>query len=131
MEDDPLIGPAMKTVLQNAGHDVIGPVKGAAKAIRMVERERPDLALIDYHLPGGENGLSLARTLKERHGIPSLLVTAFEHRGNEGRDVVIGFLRKPFRPEALAQAVAVAADLQAGQRPRAIPPSLLLFDSVA
>jgi two-component system, response regulator PdtaR len=131
VEDDPLIGPAMKAVLQNVGHDVIGPLKSAAKAARLAERERPDLALIDYNLAGGENGVSLARTLKEQYGIPSLLVTGYEHRGDEARDVAIGCLAKPFKPEALIDAVTTAGEVTAGLRPSAVPSALLLFKSAA
>ncbi|MGQ9368474.1 response regulator [Azospirillum sp. A39] len=127
VEDDPLLGPAMRAVLANAGHDVVALVRGAAKAVRIAARENPDLALIDYHLAGGENGLRLAATLKERHGVPSLLVTAYEHRGQEAYGVALGCLRKPFPPEALAQAVAAAADVLAGRRPRCFPRALLLF----
>ena len=131
VEDDPLIGPAMKVVLQQAGHEVIGPLKGAAKALRLAEREQPDLALIDYNLSGGENGLSLARSLKEQLGLPSLLVTGFEHRGNEGKDVVLGCLRKPFSPQALMDAVMAAGELASGLRPSVVPSSLLLFKFAA
>ncbi|WP_207460377.1 response regulator [Azospirillum sp. SYSU D00513] len=131
VEDDPLIGPAMKAVLQNAGHEVIGPLKNAAKAVRLAGRERPDLALIDYNLAGGENGASLARTLKEQHGIPSLMVTGYEHRGDEARDVALGCLRKPFRPEALTGAVTTAEELQSGLRPTDVPPALQLFKTAA
>ncbi|MBP2312862.1 response regulator [Azospirillum soli] len=130
VEDDPLIGPSMKVVLRQYGHSVIGPVRTAAKALRVVERGslRPDLALVDYHLAGGENGLSLVRALKEQHGVPALLVTGYDHRGEEARGIALGCLVKPFLPEALEQAVAAAEEVLAGHRPSFPPAALILFD---
>ena len=127
VEDDPLVGPAMKAVLQSAGHEAVGPGRGAAKALRIVERERPGLALVDYNLSGGENGLSLIRRLRERHGVPALLVTGYDHRGDEARGMALGCLVKPFPPEALTQAVAAAEQVLAGLRPSHPPAALVLF----
>lgn len=135
VEDDPLIGPSMKAVLGQYGHEIIGPVRTAAKALRLVERgsrrpdlSLPDLALVDYHLAGGENGLSLVRALKERYGVPSLLVTGYDHRGAEAHGVALGCLVKPFMPEVLEQAVAAAEEVLAGHRPSFPPAALTLFE---
>ena len=66
VEDDPRAGPAIKAVLGSAGHEVVGPCRDAAKALRRVARARPDLALVDFNLAGGEDGLSLSRKLRDR-----------------------------------------------------------------
>nr|WP_196242263.1 response regulator [Azospirillum oleiclasticum] len=127
VEDDPLIGPAMKAVLTSVAHEVVGPVRAAAKASRLAARMRPDLALVDYHLAGGEDGLSLVRRLRRDLGVPSLLVTGFDHRFQEVRDDALGLLRKPFTPQALTDAVAAVERLLHGLLPPVLPPSLVLF----
>ncbi len=127
VEDDPLIGPAVKAVLENAGYTVVGPLRDAAKATRLATREQPDLALVDVYLAGGENGLTLARKLWEDYGIPSLLITGFDHRGEDARDFALGLLRKPVMPDALIDAVGVVSEILAGMRPSSIPPALELF----
>jgi len=132
VEDDPLIGPSMKAVLRHCGHEIVGPVRTAAKALRLVERDhlllvRPDLALVDYHLAGGDNGISLVRALREGYGVPSLIVTGYGHRGEEARGVALGCLMKPFIPEVLEQAVAAAEEVLAGHRPSFSPAALTLF----
>ncbi|WP_207459903.1 response regulator [Azospirillum sp. SYSU D00513] len=127
VEDDPLIGPAVKAVLENAGYTVVGPLRDAAKAMRLAIREKPDLALVDVFLAGGETGLTLARRLKEELSLPSLLVTGFDHRADEARDFAVGVLRKPFTPDALSASVGAVAELLGGLRPSSIPSSLELF----
>jgi len=132
VEDDPLIGPSMKAVLQSCGYEVVGPVRTVAKALRLVERDShalaaPDLALVDYHLAGGDHGINLVRALRDEYGVPSLLVTGYGHRGEEARGIALGYLIKPFMPEVLEQAVAAAEEVLAGHRPSFPPAALTLF----
>lgn len=127
VEDDPLVGPAMKAVLHGAGYDVMGPMRNAAKAMRVAGGDRPDLALVDFNLAGGEDGLSLIRRLHAEQGVPALLVTAFEHRADEARDAVLGVLSKPFKPAALLDAVQAAGAVIGGIRPANPPAALRLF----
>lgn len=126
VEDDSLIGPAMKAVLTAAGHTVLGPARNTVKALRLVQGEKPDLALVDYHLAGKEDGLGLVRRLAAEHRVPSLLVTGYDHRANDVRDDALGLLRKPFSPDALLSAVVAAGTLLSGRRP-APAPALELF----
>jgi len=127
VEDDPLIGPAVKAVLENAGYTVVGPLRDATKAARVGAREHPDLALVDVNLAGGENGLTLARRLWEENGVPSLLMTGFDHHAEEARSFAIGLLRKPVMPDALVDAVGTVAEILGGLRPSSIPAALELF----
>ncbi len=127
VEDDPLIGPAVKAVLENAGYTVVGPLRDAVKAARVGARECPDLALVDVNLAGGENGLVLARRLWEENGVPSLLMTGFDHHAAEARQFAMGLLRKPVMPDALVQAVGAAGEILGGLRPSSTPAALEIF----
>lgn len=127
VEDDPLVGPAMKAVLEKAGYTVVGPLRDATKAMRLAERERPDLALVDVLLAGGEDGVSLSRRLRADLGVPSLLVTGYDHHAEEVRDTALGFLHKPFAPQALLDAVGVVGEVMGGLRPSFVPRELELF----
>ncbi|PWC39201.1 response regulator [Azospirillum sp. TSO35-2] len=131
VEDDPLIGPAVKAVLENAGYTVVGPLRDAAKAARVGARECPDLALVDVNLAGGENGLTLARRLWEENHVPSLLMTGFDHHAEDARGFAMGLLRKPVMPDALVQAIGTASEILSGLRPSAKPAALELFSGSA
>jgi DNA-binding response OmpR family regulator len=127
VEDDPLIGPAMRSVLEKAGYTVIGPLRDAAKAMRLAEREHPDLALVDVLLAGGEGGVSLSRRLRSDLGVHSVLVTGYDHHAEEVRDTALGFLHKPFAPQALLDTVGVVSEMLGGLRPSFVPRELELF----
>ncbi|HYH18296.1 MAG TPA: response regulator [Azospirillum sp.] len=126
VDDDPLIGSAMRAVLEQAGHAVLGPVRYAAKALRIAERDRPDLALVDLALPGGENGLSLARRLDEL-AVPCLLVTGYDVMPEEAGSATIGVLRKPFAPDVLLASIGTIDEALAGFTTAPPPQQLRLF----
>jgi len=131
VEDDPLIGPAMRAVLSGAGYTVLGPVRDATKAMRFADAGHLDLALVDYSLAGGQDGLCVVRQLAAVHGIPSLLVTGFDHRADDIRDLALGILHKPFSPTALIGAVEAVGALLTGNAPSSVPMSLKLFRTSA
>lgn len=117
----------MKAVLEGAGYTVVGPLRDTSKAMRLAERERPDLALVDVRLAGGEDGVSLSRRLRAALGVPSLLVTGYGHHAEAGRDTALGFLLKPFAPQVLLDAVGVLGEVLGGLRPSYLPRGLELF----
>ena len=51
--------------LEGDGFEVLGTATTSAEALRMVEKQQPDVVLVDVNL-GEESGLDLARELVER-----------------------------------------------------------------
>ena len=74
-EDEALIALVLELELRGAGHQVLGPAATPEEALALVEETRPELALIDIDLEDGGDGVALARTLRDRHGVPSLFVS--------------------------------------------------------
>ncbi len=75
VEDEFLLASDLARLLSQLGCDVIGPAPSVAKAHALVERDRPDFALLDVNL-GSERSTSLADMLLAR-GIPSALATGY------------------------------------------------------
>jgi len=123
-----MIGSAMRAVLEQAGHAVLGPVRHAAKAARIAERDRPNLALVDLALPGGENGLGLARRLDE-FAVPCLLVTGYDVVPEDAGRATIGILRKPFAPDVLLASIGAIGEALAGITTAPPPQQLRLFSA--
>jgi DNA-binding NarL/FixJ family response regulator len=73
-EDSALFREGLARLLEDAGHDVVGRAADATTLIEVVERERPDLAIIDVRMPpdSTDDGARAARTLRER--IPDLAI---------------------------------------------------------
>ncbi len=65
-----------------------------------------DIVVTDIVMPGGLNGLDLARTVRRhRPGLPVLMVSGYSAVGDEARLEGFQLLRKPYDLDALAAAV--------------------------
>jgi DNA-binding NarL/FixJ family response regulator len=109
VEDDVFIRLDLMTHLQTAGHSVVGSADSAAEAIRVVERERPDLVLMDVRLLGERDGIEAATEIWERFAIRSLFVSANLDAAARAKASVanpLGFLEKPFTRTGLLAAIA-------------------------
>jgi two-component system, response regulator PdtaR len=113
--------------LHDAGHEVLGPVATPEEALALAAETRPGLALIDIRLKDGGDGVALARTLRDRHGVPSLFVSGQAPDALAAKDAALGLVRKPYAPEDVARAVEAVAELLRGRRPARLPPGLELF----
>ena len=126
-EDEALIALMLELELRDAGHEVLGPAATPEEALALAEETRPGLALIDIRLKDGGDGVALARTLRERHGVSSLFVSGQAPEALAGRDAALGLVRKPYAPEDVARAVEAVAEFLHGRVPAQLPPGLELF----
>jgi DNA-binding response OmpR family regulator len=109
VEDDAETREYMAELLSLSGLDV-DQAPDAQGAREMVERNPPDVMLIDLMMPR-ENGESLLRSLRRRHvTIPALFVTALPGSGPEhsARELDAGLVRKPFLANDLLEAIQEA-----------------------
>jgi signal transduction histidine kinase len=75
VEDDLQVGNLLELLLVDQGHRVT-MVETAAAALDLIAKGlTPDLLLSDYNLPGGLDGLTLARNLRESSGVPAILLS--------------------------------------------------------
>ena len=67
-EDSALFREGLARLLEDAGHDIVGLAADATTLVEVVEREQPELAVIDVRMPpdGTDDGARAARTLRER-----------------------------------------------------------------
>jgi len=76
VDDDQDFRWTMGNVLQAAGYRVIQAQDGT-EAMSMLEKDIPDLVLLDYRMPG-QNGLHVARDMKQRiPAVPIIVITAY------------------------------------------------------
>jgi two-component system phosphate regulon response regulator OmpR len=115
VDDDPNIGGMLVEYLGGHGYAVRAVGDGAAMRAE-IERELPDLILLDLRLPG-EDGLTLARFLRERYDVAIVMITG----SGDVVDRVVGlevgaddYVAKPFDPrELLARVKSVLRRVQA------------------
>jgi DNA-binding response OmpR family regulator len=129
VEDEALIAFGMGEVLHEAGHAVSGYARDEYSALRMATQDKPDLALVDLHLARGSSGATVARLLRQRHGIPSIYVSGNPAECHTVGRMAGGFgcLAKPFNDGDLVGAVAVVEQVMKGRYPQMIPVALELY----
>ena len=98
VEDEFFISLDTKALLKGLGHTVVAIAVSADEAVRMAEKERPDLVLMDIRLIGARDGIDAAAEIQRRFSIPSIFVTANTDAVTRGRAQAlapIAFLEKP------------------------------------
>ena len=107
VDDDASIREMLAEYLSAQGFDVQQAEKGSDMR-EEIERKLPDVVLLDLRLPG-EDGLTLARFLRERYDVGIIMVTG----AAEVIDRVVGlevgaddYITKPFDPDVLVEKVA-------------------------
>lgn len=111
VEDEIFIRLDLMTHLGTAGHKIVGTADSAEDALSAVERERPDVVLMDVRLSGERDGIDAALEIWRRFSIRSLFVSANLDAAARSRAAAanpIGFLEKPFTRANLLAAVAAA-----------------------
>jgi signal transduction histidine kinase/CheY-like chemotaxis protein/integral membrane sensor domain MASE1 len=116
VEDEAEIAELTGSILRDLGHETVHARDGAS-ALAMA-RDDPAIGLVisDIVMPGATNGLELARTLRvERPALPVLLMTGYSQYGTDVAGEAFELLEKPYRREALVNAVRAALDGGPGQ----------------
>ena len=115
VDDDPSVRSLLRDYLEGHGFGVAEAVNGTQMR-EQIERELPDAVLLDVRLPG-EDGLVLARYLRENYELGVIMVTA----SGDVVDRVVGlelgaddYIAKPFDlRELLARIRSVLRRMQA------------------
>ncbi len=106
VDDEPIVREVVVRYLKRDGYETLEAGDGD-EARALLEREQPDLVVLDVMLPGMD-GLELCRWIRSRSALPVILLTA---RGEEA-DRIVGlelgaddYVTKPFSPRELAARV--------------------------
>ena len=106
VEDEPIVRDVVVRYLRQAGYSTAEAVDGAA-AKQHIERDQPDLVILDVMLPGVD-GLELCRWIRGRSGLPIIMVTALGDESDRIVGLELGaddYISKPFSPRELVARV--------------------------
>lgn len=112
-DDDPLVRMGLRAIVgSEADWEVVGEAGDGAVAVEVVERERPDIVLMDVRMPGVD-GLEATRRIVCAEDSPKVLVlTTFEvdeYVFEAMRAGASGFVLKRVPPKELIEAVRIVA----------------------
>ena len=109
-EDETLIRMDIVEVLREAGYDVVGEAADGEAAVALVTELKPDFVVMDVKMPKMD-GLTAAEKIGKDRIAPVVMLTAFsqpelvERAADAG---AVAYVVKPFTPERLLPAIAVA-----------------------
>ncbi len=111
VEDEGVVALDIKRHLENFGYEVVGIYSTGEEALENVSEQDPTLILMDIRLQGDIDGLQTAEIIKERYGIPVILLTAYADERTLERAKNIepfGYIIKPFKERELRTTVEMA-----------------------
>ncbi|MBI2185862.1 MAG: response regulator transcription factor [Acidobacteria bacterium] len=118
VDDEPNIVSTLAPLLRTRGYEVSTAMSGRA-ALETVEREKPDLIVLDLGLPDVD-GVEVCRTVRETMNVPIVVLSARGAEGDKVRALDLGaddYVTKPFGSEELL------ARIRAALRRREAPPA--------
>lgn len=119
VEDEPAIAELISLTLRRGGHQTVH-AESVERAITLVDQAMPDLALIDWMLPGA-SGVELVKKLrgdKRTKTIPIIMLTAKSEEGDKLMGLETGaddYVTKPFSPKELVARIKAVLRRRAPQ----------------
>jgi two-component system KDP operon response regulator KdpE len=109
VDDEPNIIATVAPLLRARGYDVTAAINGAA-ALQAIERDAPDLIVLDLGLPDID-GVEVCRRVRDTMGVPILVLSARGAEGDKVRALDAGaddYVTKPFGAEELLARIRAA-----------------------
>ena len=109
-EDEALIRLDLRETLEEEGYQVVAETSRGDEVVDLVREHRPDLAILDIKMPGGD-GLSAAAEITADRLAAVLVLTAFSQREliDRAREAgALAYLVKPFQRNDLVPAMELA-----------------------
>ncbi len=113
VEDEPLIGLALKETIEILGYEVVGVIDSADDVLHTFIFTKPDLVLLDIRLRSYTDGTDAARRLRLVSSVPVIFLSAYgseETRTMAGKSSPSAFLSKPVSDTVLAYEIRKALD---------------------
>ena len=101
VEDEYFIARELKDLLQTQGAEVVGPLGNLDQAMKQVERDGFEVAVLDINLQGVE-GYPIADELK-RQGVPFVFASAYSEDRIPIRFADVHLWEKPYSERALIE----------------------------
>lgn len=111
IEDDEITAMNLKLSLQKQGYEIVSMFDNVEDALANIAKNLPHLFVIDISLNESNDGIELAKKIKEKYFLPFIYLTS--HSTDEiieqaKRTKPYGYIVKPFQPNSLHAAIQMA-----------------------
>ncbi len=110
LEDEPIIALDLRDHCEELGYEVVASCYSLPEALRQVEANHPNFALVDIRIGQRDDGILLGKKLTEEYGIPFIYITSFfdDQTIEDARKTLpAGYLVKPITKGGLDAAIKV------------------------
>lgn len=111
VEDELVIARTILNTLDELGYLHCGPAINYSEAIEMLDKNKPDLLLLDIQLSGKKDGIDVAQKINELYQVPFIFLTANSDAETIERAKKVkphAYIVKPFTKEELFAAIEIA-----------------------
>ncbi|WP_339383282.1 hybrid sensor histidine kinase/response regulator [Oculatella sp. LEGE 06141] len=111
VEDEILIAREIEGCLQELGYSVVGIAADSETALQRIMETHPDLVLVDIVIQGEQDGVALAKQVRDRYQLPVVYLTAYVDEQTLARAKLtrpFGYILKPFNKNDLRVGVEIA-----------------------
>lgn len=111
VEDEALVARDLVNMIKSLGYEVTDLVQNGEAVAQSVEKNRPDLAIMDIVLKGRLDGIEAAAILWEKYSIPVIYITSFADDLTFERAKLtepFGYLIKPYEERELELTIEIA-----------------------
>lgn len=111
VEDDPLYALDLKILMDELEYELVGVVDNSEEVFEVVEKNNPDIILMDISIKGSLNGIEVAERLQAEREIAIIFITSFDDRAyyeKVKKTTHYGYLIKPFSKITLESTIELA-----------------------
>jgi PAS domain S-box-containing protein/putative nucleotidyltransferase with HDIG domain len=111
VEDEALVARDLVSLVKSLGYEVTDLVQNGEAVVQSVEKNLPDLAIMDIVLKGQVDGIEAAAILWEKYSIPVVYLTSFADDLTFQRAKLtepFGYLIKPYEERELELTIEIA-----------------------
>lgn len=111
VEDEVIIADNICDALEDLGYKALEPAISYTEALETIEKEQPDIAILDVQLSGKKTGIDIAKVIREKYDFPFIFLTSNSDANTveEAKQVMPpAYLIKPFTKEELFSSIEIA-----------------------
>jgi two-component system, LytTR family, response regulator LytT len=111
VEDEMIIASNIANTLEVIGYEVTNIASSYMEALEMLDKEKPDLVLLDINIKGKKDGIDIAWKIREDYDIPFIFLTANADTATLERAKLTeppAYLVKPFTKDDLYTSIEIS-----------------------